>query len=69
MHMDRASFSKSENAPLLRILFCFGALMDPFGLMDLFEVVRLQETLTAHYEMIAKGFLLTFGLVMETMNR
>lgn len=43
--------------------------MDLFGLMDLFEAVRLQDTLKIHYEMIAKGFLLTFGLVMETMNQ
>lgn len=46
--------------------------MDPFGLMDLFESGEApghQETLKIHYEMIATGFLLTFGLVMENMNQ
>lgn len=46
--------------------------MDPFGLMDLFEVVRLWDTrkhCKIHYDMISKGFLVTFGLVMENMNQ
>lgn len=54
------------------VLFCFGALMDPSWLMDLFwsgEAPGHQETLKTHYEMTAKGFLLTFELVMDTMNQ
>lgn len=45
--------------------------MDPFELMDLFEVDEApghQETLKIHYKMIATGFLLSFGLVMENRN-
>ena len=45
--------------------------MDPFGLMDLFEGARLQDTgkHKIHFEMIASGFLLTVGLVMENRNQ
>lgn len=46
--------------------------MDLFGLMDLFEAVRLQDTwkhCQIHYEMIAKGFLRAFVLVIGSGNR
>lgn len=66
------SSSNSKNASSKGSCFVFWALMDPFGLMDLFESGEApghQETLKIHYEMIAKGFLLTFRLVMENMNQ
>lgn len=46
MHMDRASLHPHTHRmlPLKDPVLFFGALMDPFGLMDLFEAARLQDT-------------------------
>lgn len=63
---------KRRERSLLRILFCFlgsNGSVWANGSVSSGEAPGEQETLKIHYEMMAEGFLLTFGLVIENRNQ